>query len=469
MDGAHTLVIEAEGARPTVTKSGSGTAAPRLRVEAAILAAVRHPGVVSLIGTAHETDADGTVRVRTRFVGSRTLANVGPLSPPRAAALVAATAGTVADLHDLGVVHGRLTPDHLIVATDDRPVLCGFAEASHGTVGHHRPADDVAALGALLRDLVASSPPEVEEPPTRRLLHRRPPAVHLRGSLLNLADQATAEDPRRRPTARQFAAAVSATINGNRTTHVTATPTSDGGHENHLVDAPTFEPTERPSVRRSMLLVGAVSGALLLVGAVTAATGRDDSGDHDTRPEPEAPFAGVDPGSLLPEDSPPLPGADATVADPTTTTSTTEPPDTGAEVDDAAGCAVPGVGDGSAASLADGTPCPAALAVEGSNITIEGATYRLSTERPAVAVGDFACDGAVRPAVLDLERGHVFVFDHWAGERRPGIFTQAVATVESPRQVLAEPTGDGCHRLVVLDTWGLRHEIDVPPTEEPDP
>ena len=96
------------------------------------------------------------------------LTEVGPLAPEEVAGVVAALATTLAELHDKGVVHGG--------------------------VDAAQPADDVAALGRLLTTL------------TRPLHRRRPTTVSL--VLEDLARQATAADPARRPTARDLAAAI---------------------------------------------------------------------------------------------------------------------------------------------------------------------------------------------------------------------------------------------------------------------
>lgn len=457
-----TLVIDRDGDRPTVTKSATGPGVARLRVEAAILAAARHPGVVALVEPA-TVDEDGTVRVRTRFAGSRTLANAPAPDPARAAAVVAALAGTVADLHDLGIVHGRLTPDHVILAADGRPILCGLAEATYAGRGSHRPPDDVAALGELLRTLVATAPPEVEEAPRRRL-HRRPVSIHLRGALLNLADQATADETRRRPTARHLAQTVSATVAERPA--APRRPAADAA--SHRDDPAGRRPVP---TRRALVGAGTVVAVMVAVAVVAAVAGRG------SEPEPGVAEA----ASLVPEVgvvadpitveafepmTPPTFATSATL--PTTSTvpwpPEPEPPDP--TLVPAAGCAAPGSDGSGVGSTADGLPCPTPLRVEDTTISIGEVQFRVGTGRPAVAIGDFACSGRVAMAILDLDRGHVFAF-----RRLGGLFPSfgtSIAHVESPRRLLAEPSGDGCHRLVVLDTWGLRHVIDVPdPEEEP--
>ena len=169
----------------------------RAQAEAEALTAARHPGVVELVDA-----ADGAVR--TRVVEGRTLSEAGALAPEEVAGLAAALASTLADLHDLGVVHGGLDATHVILTADGRPVLCSLGRS--GT-----PADDVHALGSLVTSLLARPP--ADPPAFRRWARRRralgpmlaPPAAP---TLAALAGEAGADDPARRPSARALAAAI---------------------------------------------------------------------------------------------------------------------------------------------------------------------------------------------------------------------------------------------------------------------
>src|SRR5688500_16824152 len=97
------LALDDDG-RPILVKDGDPE---RLRREAEVLAAARHPGVV-------EVAAEGHGRLVLRFVGTRTLAD---LRPPveQAAALAAGLAATVGDLHAMGVRHGRITASRVVL------------------------------------------------------------------------------------------------------------------------------------------------------------------------------------------------------------------------------------------------------------------------------------------------------------------------------------------------------------------
>jgi hypothetical protein len=189
------LATDAEG-RPLLVKEGDVEA---LRREAAVLAVARHPGVVEVA-----SEADG--RLVLRWVGGRTLAD---LQPPveRAAALAASLAATVTDLHSLGVRHGRITPSRVVLDAGGRPVLCGFAGAALRGEDGPTTADDVAGIGLVLRSLVGAEA-DLEPIPDSRFAPRRAWPGALRRALLTVADQATDDDPARRPSARVLAASI---------------------------------------------------------------------------------------------------------------------------------------------------------------------------------------------------------------------------------------------------------------------
>lgn len=124
----------------------------RLRVEAAVLGALAHPGVVELVGF---TADNGVAELRTVDVDGPPL-GAGSLSPEGIAGLAAAVATTLADLHEAGVVHGSLQADHVLLAPTG-PVLCGFAGAGPPGPGR-QPEDDVTALAQVVLSLVDDGP-----------------------------------------------------------------------------------------------------------------------------------------------------------------------------------------------------------------------------------------------------------------------------------------------------------------------
>lgn len=125
----------------------------RLRHESWILSLAAHPGVVSLVED--PIRSGGRTVVRTRAVTGRPLAAMDALSASEVAGIGAAVATTVADLHDVGITHGRLRADHVIVDTTGRPVLCGFSEAMAATCSPTPAVSaDLKALGLALGTVV---------------------------------------------------------------------------------------------------------------------------------------------------------------------------------------------------------------------------------------------------------------------------------------------------------------------------
>lgn len=179
------MIIHIDRAGGVVTKKAETPAeVARLRQEAVALDRARHPGVVELIGLEHPGE------LRLRAIDGPCLADYlgdgrRPWTVAELLAFGAEAATTVADLHDIGVIHGQLTAQHVLVGTERRPVLC--------SLGHHAdgPEGDVAALGQLLRQL-QSGVGAFGGPGARDALDQA-------------VSSATQPDPARRPTARALA------------------------------------------------------------------------------------------------------------------------------------------------------------------------------------------------------------------------------------------------------------------------
>ena len=199
------IATDAAGRRVMAKVAGNADEAARLVHEADQLEAARHPGVVELIGV----DGLGVgSMLLTAHVEGPALAQVGRLPLEEGAGLLAALASTLADLHELGLVHGAVSPDHVIVGPGGRPVLCGFAyggrrggpsgppppvprafaDPARAGTDELSPAFDVFGLGALARFLAPDPPPG-----------------HV---LARIADEATVADASARPSARAVAEAL---------------------------------------------------------------------------------------------------------------------------------------------------------------------------------------------------------------------------------------------------------------------
>jgi hypothetical protein len=455
-----TVRIDGAGPRPLVIKQARGGSAPtRLRAEAEALRRAQHPGVVGLVDV---TDTGDEVVIRTRYCGSRTLASAGTITVKRAAGLIAAVATTVADLHDLGIRHGRLTPDHVLIAADGRPVLCGFADAALLDQADPGTADDVLAVGTMLQHLLEPLG-DVAPIPATRFGRRGAWSGHQRRALLNLADQATADEPALRPTARQLAENIRATVPDA----TLFDETSYGEHRDEAREAPHPDPHDRTA--RMLTLGGAGAAALIIVVAVSAALLPSAESASSPSPHPRSTGAGAVDDSLAPTAVPDrFPGAIIVEPDPPSGYSGGAPvpmPDLPQPRLDARGCSVMS-GSARPAATSDGQQCAATLQVVDGVLSIGGEQFRLDVEEVSVAIGDFQCTGSAQAAVLDLSAGHVYVFWDWADADAPAMAT-AITLVPEARRLLAEPAAvDECHRLVVLDQFGIRHPVTLASEEQ---
>ena len=387
----------------------------RLRHEAEVLSSARHPGVVEVVTC--RPDA-GDVVLRTEFVGGHSLDTVGPLELERAAGLVAALADVVADLHDLGVVHGRIEPAHILIGTGGRPILCGFGgggrvgttpppgpPATSGFVDPAASSDaalfphlDVYGLGCVLRALLGDSSNDLEPIPDRRFTMDRLRATWTgfhRRALLTLADRATDDIPSRRPPARRFAREL-----------LDAVPAASLG-DGATPDTPANVGLPRSRRARLPLLAVLVVGGLLAAAILRR--------DHTS--------AGTN-GATLP---PPRPAVAMS-----TTTSTTAPRP---------------------------TPSTDPVRIEDGRVIVIG-TRRFTAGEPGdrVAVGDWDCDGTATVAVLRPSTGAVFVFDDWA-TATADLSASATAHVPGAVDLHARPRDDGCTSLVALRADGTEQEV----------
>lgn len=186
------VTLDDEGAVAVKVASGEAEVT-RLRREADRLRRASHPGVVTLLDVA---TTDSGAELRTRYAGEPLDRWHGSLAS--VAGLGAAVAATLADLHGLGVVHGRVDASHILVGAGGRPRLCGMS----GRDGAE-PADDVAALAAVLDDLATAARPSRR---WRSAAERRAVAAVLRDAREPVAG--------RRPGPAAFARALLAAVPG---------------------------------------------------------------------------------------------------------------------------------------------------------------------------------------------------------------------------------------------------------------
>ena len=154
------------------------------------------------------------------------VAERGHLSAGEAVTVIAPIARALAGLHELGIVHGDVSPGNVLLESDGRPCLSdlGYARLAgevpdevHGTEGFVAPevlegraptrAADVYSLGALAWQCLAGAPPGhvAERPELADIVDTPDPAA---GQLAEVVQRCIASDPDERPEAEEMAQAV---------------------------------------------------------------------------------------------------------------------------------------------------------------------------------------------------------------------------------------------------------------------
>lgn len=450
------VTTDASGRRVLAKLAGNAEEAARLQREAAQLEAARHPGVVELVGV----DGHGVGSIMlTAHVEGPTLAELGHVPLEEAAGLLAALASTLGDIHGLGLVHGAVAPEHVIVGPGGRPVLCSlsyggrtgeaagpapsvlqaFADPARAGAETLSPAVDVFALGVLARSLAPDPPPG-----------------HV---LAKVAEDCTAADPTGRGSARAVAYALHQQVPGARL------PRSEASH--HPQPPPRAEPAPTDllaawrrgldclngpgrSVRPRAKTIAAV---LVAVGAVVAAVALAGS---SAAPPPTPVGELAEPAPQL-ADPPPTdegqPGPTTTRARlaPSSTTTTAVaprsdcPPATGVLQADV-----------------DGDGCTDALRYAGGILETPEARWSLGQAGDQVATGDWACQGSRTLALFRPSTGEIFRFEGWAGPGKD-LAATAVARVPGGHALrAADVDRDGCHEAVVERGTGVADVVRLP-------
>ena len=366
-------------------------------------------------------EVDGVTTLYTSFVGAHTLETAPPPMLDQAGMTVAKLASTVADLHQLGLVHGRIDPSHVLLGPAGRPVLCGFTGGgAEGEVPPEGPgaiaefrdplADvgaplstttDVYALGTLLRVLAIGEGADAEPIPERRFTFKRgrPWNGYLRRALLTLADQCTDEEPLRRPSAGRLAADIEAVL-----PHLAASAARAAGDTDAVAAGP-----RPPTARR--LTLGAAAVGLVLVFWGVASTRSNDT----TAATP----------------SPPISSAAPSVE------SSTEP---------------------KVAASTSPTKHTSDVTLVGDRIvSVDGHQFAVGDPGDRVVLGDWNCDGEPTAALARPSTGSVYVFDRWpvAGVEATA---EPVTTVIGAVDVRAEERGD-CTALFAVRADGSESEV----------
>jgi hypothetical protein len=431
------------GDREVVKRAESATEAARLRREADLLDVATHPGLVEPLGF----DDGPRPVLRTAYVGAA-LSDIDALEVEEVAGVAAAVATTLADLHGIGLVHGAVSPSHVLLDDDGRPVLCGLG---YGGLAGERPPS-VAVLSPACTD-----PERNEESPLEPELDVFGLGAIVAGvlesgtgrggaaeELRRISALATSCPPSSRPTARQLADMVHDSVPAARLPRRGDAVVPPPPRPDRLATRRRRGPLERwrqeqapggaaPAWgRRRGLVLVAVALAVAGAAAVVLFPG-------SARP-PGTPEA-----SLVPE-----PPADpiTTVEGPTTTLAVVPGPSPRPARE---GC--PAV-DGAMTADVDGDGCAEAVRYAAGVVEAAGRRWAVGEDGDIAAVGDWSCSGHRSLALLRPRTGEVFAFNGWAAAGRD-VSAPLTATVAGGRGLrAADLDGDGCNELVVKRASG---------------
>jgi DNA-binding SARP family transcriptional activator/ABC-type glycerol-3-phosphate transport system substrate-binding protein/tRNA A-37 threonylcarbamoyl transferase component Bud32 len=160
----------------------------RFEAETRSIAELDSPQVVPIFDFWREPD--GAILVEKLITGGslRSLLAGGPVPPDRVCEIVGRLAHPLARAHELGIVHGGLTLDNVLLDNDGRPLITDFGMNAGPS---STPADDIEALATSAAQLLAGSDEAMSELTTR----------------IDPGLGAVTADPRRYGTVEQFAEA----------------------------------------------------------------------------------------------------------------------------------------------------------------------------------------------------------------------------------------------------------------------
>ncbi len=278
------VTVDLDGDTLVALKTATGAeAVDRLRHEATRLSDARHPGVVALVSCRDLEPAvpsgggapTPSCELRTAYAGEPVTRWTGSVAD--VGGLAASVASTLADLHDLGIVHGRLEASHVLLGDGGRPRLCGWAGLDGAGA-----ADDVAAWGRLVDGLLARA-----ASPRRGLRAARGGGPGARRALAALVERSTDPVPTRRPSMRALADMVM--------TAVPAAALPDAGGPRGAVRSPAYVPAAAPTRPEGDTLdrIWSYAGEPSEDERWAAAFGRAPA-DVEIASPPDLPYAAVD-------------------------------------------------------------------------------------------------------------------------------------------------------------------------------
>ncbi len=400
-----------------LVKHAYGDDQAKLRRESETLTALKHlPGVVETQGLIELEDRS---ELAITYVEGAPLVEHPPFGVDLLLDIVLSVARTLVAVHELGIAHGAINREHVLIDRRGRVILCGFGAAGRqGTAGCPEVGDDVRALASLLTFELERS----EEAGLARA-HRRE-AAEAAAAAARLSS-----DPTGASLARWIAQLDTSLRSARAISSGPASPSArrtSGAHSGGLVG-------RLKAVTRTQW----IAAAIVVVAAFVFYQTFKPSGQPAVAGEP----AGASADVAAPTVSAPT----VPVVGPDTTTS-------GAQVEPtvpAGPSAQPGLVDG-AGTLVFAAGCPPEVAPDLTELGPEGssATFDVhvdgdgcvdqvflgvsqTTGRPLVVtsanrwevgepgdlltLGDWNCDGVATVAALRPSTGGVFTFGVWPG------------------------------------------------------
>lgn len=265
----------------------------RMRSEAQLAAAIRHPGVAQVHDYDEDT-SDGTMFIVMEYVDGHSLGELlrerGPLPVDQVMSVVQQVAEGLQAAHDLGIVHRDLKPANIMLTPAGRTVLVDFGIAQGaasepltdtgslvGTADYMSPEQargssatprsDLYSLGLVAYHCLTGTSPfrrDSHVATAYAQVHDELPSLDatLPPAVTSLVASLTAKDPDRRPASAAEVARRAAAIGA--ATAIALPPTFD--LDMPVASAPVAEPTatlqQSPSRRPALLPLGL---AVLLV------------------------------------------------------------------------------------------------------------------------------------------------------------------------------------------------------------
>lgn len=448
---------------PTVRNGPSGTVLikhaygddqAKLRRESEALAALKHlPGVVETQGFIELEDRS---ELTITYVEGAPLTEHPPFAIDSLLEIVLSVAKTLVAMHELGIRHGAINREHVLVDRHGGVLLCGFGAATSDATGGAQVSDDVRALASLLTfELERSTEAGIAR------AHRRE-AAEASAAATRLTSDASGASLAR------WIAQLETTLGSARA--INAGPTSSSPRR-----------LATPSTDGLMGRIKSVSPAawiavalVVVAGFVFYQTFKPDSGANATettpttaltndatvtQATPDAAHTALDAGTGV---SVPVPAEPADVAPDTASALVfaASPNQCAAQVaPDLAALGPPGaLATFTVHTDGDGCADEVVLGVDQANnrplVLIGDAKFEVGEPGDLLAVGDWSCDGIATPAVVRPSTGGVFVFGAWpsAGSVAPSAVAHVPIGATALSAQVPSPDVSGareCARLVV--------------------